>query len=179
MGMQVLMNTLVSCFGKRMNMNPQFVHVLRKSLPAELTAEQGAELGARLAQTCKFAPTIAEILAEWRAMRRDMLLRESQPPTPPVRKNPAVVRRLRAACELLRQGCPLPKQDIGPELRSFARQRFPDISDDVIRKNWLEIMNCMGYAEEQKRTASPYQMVMELEPDGTISLSMKTLGHAG
>ena len=79
----------------------------------------------------------------------------------------------------MRQGSPLPKQDVGPELREFARRRFPDISDDVIRRNWLEITNCMDYAAEQQRTASPYQMVMELEPDGTISLSMKTLGCAG
>ena len=179
MGMQVLMNTLVSCFGRRMNMNPQFIHVLKASLPAGLTEEQGAELGARLAQTCKFAPTIAEILAEWRAMRRDMQRRESMPPPMPVRRNPAVVRRLCSVRDLLRQGNPLPKQDIGPELREFARQRFPDISDDVIRRNWLEIMNCMDYAAEQQRTASPYQMVMELEPDGTISLSMKTLECAG
>ena len=110
-------------------------------------------------------------------MRRDMLRRESLPPPVPVRKNPAVVRRLRAACDLLRQGSPLPKQDIGPELREFARQRFPDISDDIIRRNWLEITNCMSYAEEQQRTASPYQMVMEMESDGTICLSMKTQGH--
>ena len=40
-------------------------------------------------------------------------------------------------------------------------------------------MNCMDYAAEQQRTASPYQMVMELEADGTISLSMKTLECAG
>ena len=178
MGMQVLMNTLASCFGRRMNMNPQFIHVLRTSLPAGLTEAQGAELGARLAQTCKFAPTIAEILAEWRAMRRDMLRRESMPPPTPVRRNPAVVRRLRSVRDLMRQGSPLPKQDVGPELREFARRRFPDISDDVIRRNWLEITNCMDYAAEQQRTASPYQMVMELEPDGTISLSMKTLGCA-
>lgn len=160
-------------------MNAQFVRVLKRSLPGELTAEQGEELGSRLAQRCTFPPTIAEILDEWRVMRRDMRRREAMPPPVPVRRNPAVARQVRAVRDLLQQGRPLPRGEVTPELRDFARRFFPDISDESIRRNWLEIANCMYDRQEQERTKSSYQTVMELEPDGTICLAMRMRTMAG
>lgn len=179
MGMQALLNMLVSCFGRRMTVNGQFVRALKRSLPSDLTAAQGEELGLRLVQRCTFAPTVAEILSEWRTMRGEMRRRAAVTAPAPIGRKTAVPQKVRDIRHFLQQRQPLPKGEAVPALCDFARQFFPDISDDMIQKNWLEIANCMHDRQEEERTGRACRTGMVMEPDGTISLVVQLLSRTG
>lgn len=112
--MQALLNMLVSCFGRRMTVNGQFVRALKRSLPSDLTAAQGEELGLRLVQRCTFAPTVAEILSEWRTMRGEMRRRAAVTAPAPIGRKTAVPQKVRDIRHFLQQRQPLPKGEAVP-----------------------------------------------------------------
>ncbi len=172
MGVRTLMNTLAACYGRQMNITPAAAAVVKKDLDGKLTPQQGRLLGERLVRRHTFCPSAAEILAEWRDMRR----REAAPaytaPPPPV-MHPDAARRVRAVRDAIRKGTPLPVRDIPPEIRAFARRWFPEISDDSIRRNWPAICACRDSRQEEARLNSPYATAMAMGADGVIELVMK------
>ena len=100
MAMQTLLTTLRACYGENQNTNPIFIEALKDNLPSGISATQAKTLAQRIVATHKFAPSIAEILEEWRQMRRDMN------------------RHVYTA--------PVFTGKISPELVQFARQFFPE-----------------------------------------------------
>ncbi len=172
MGMKALMHTLAACYGRQMNMQPQFSAILKKSLPADLTPEQGRTLGESLVRRCKFAPTVAEILEAWQSVKPRYQTARCPPPRTG-RMDPAAIRRIRSIRQALQDGASLPPPAVTPALQEFARLFFPGISDETIRRNWLTIMNCKHDREKQLASGDPYWTVMTLLPDGCISLSMR------
>lgn len=80
MAMQTLLTTLRACYGENQNTNPIFIEALKENLPSGMSATQAKTLAQRIVATHKFAPSIAEILEEWRQMRRDMNRHVYRPP---------------------------------------------------------------------------------------------------
>jgi len=138
-----------------------------------MTRDQAENLSRRLIIRYRFLPSIAEIIEEWRTMSREKCMKtpRSEICVKDTERS-FVLQRLRQIRQDVAAGKRFPKPEISPEVTAFVRLFYPDISDALIRRNWLEIMNCMQHRQQQERERSPYRTVMHLCQDGSIELRM-------
>ena len=103
-----------------------------------MTEHEGNQLKVRLLRRCKYEPTIADIMEEWKGMKR-------QGETSPVSRetnrtyNSRVAAVLKATKQALRDGTYHWEPVITPVLVAFARHWIPDITEEEIKENFTEI----------------------------------------
>lgn len=64
---------------------------------------------------------------------------------------------------------------ITAEVREFVHTFFPEMSDDTIRRNWLEIMNCQRDRVRELAQNSRWRTYMKLNTEGNIELVMRKI----
>jgi hypothetical protein len=172
---QLLLGNLISCFPKQaQQIDNRWTVVFYDVLPPTMTEEQSRLLSNRLIARYHFLPTIAEILEEWRALVREERLREALPVAASAGKtNPVILNFLRKVRSDVKAGKRFPKPKVTPELMEFARLFFPEISEAMVQRNWLEIMNCKTEREKEMEENSRYRTIMKMMPDGNIELMMR------
>lgn len=173
MAMQTLLTTLRACYGENQNINPIFIAALQDNLPSDLSAAQAKALAQRLVTTYKFAPSIAEIVAEWRQLRRDMQRHVYEAPSFTGHMSRAAVQLLREAKTRIRDGRTMEHRPVSPKVMQFVRQFFPEISENTVRRSQLEIMNCMSEQQKEAAADSPYRTCMAMKDNGMITLYMR------
>ena len=161
MGLRVLMNTLTACYGTNQNTNAAFIAILRENLPSDLSAAQGKSLARRIVTTHKFAPSLADILEEWRQMRHEMNRRVYE------------AQLLREAKDRIRDGKTADYSPVTPKVMRFVQQFFPEISESTVQRNRLEIMNCMRDREKETAANSQFRTCMAMDNNGMITLFMR------
>lgn len=173
MAMKTLLTTLRACYGENQNINPIFIQTLRENLPSQLSAAQAKELAKRLITTHKFAPSIAEIIAEWRQLHRDRTRHVYASPSHTGKMSPKAARILQEAKDRICRGQTMEHRPVSPQVMAFARQFFPEISERTVRRSQLDIMNCMSERQKETVAGSTYQTCMVLNEQGTITLIMR------
>lgn len=173
MAMQTLLTTLRACYGENQNINPIFIAALQDNLPSDLSAAQAKALAQRLVATYKFAPSIAEIVAEWRQLRRDMQRHVYEAPSFTGHMSRAAAQLLREAKTRIRDGRTMEHRPVNPNVMQFVRQFFPEISENTVRRSQLEIMNCMSEQQKEAAAGSPYRTCMAMKDNGMITLFMR------
>lgn len=122
----------------------------------------------RLLRRCKYEPTIAEIMDEWKALKR-----ARQPSAPAVVTprvcNPAVMRRLKAEKEAIAAGTFVAKNVMTPVLAAYARQWLPDVTDEELRQNAAEI--AAAYGEMRRECDANARYITGLIRHGGMILS--------
>lgn len=103
-----------------------------------MNLDQAQALKIRLLKRCKYEPTIAEIWDEWKAMKRRTTPRRVSRETPVV-YDPAVARLLREQKQAIADGTYRPAHSVTPVLRAYAKRCIPDITEQEIEDNVLEI----------------------------------------
>jgi hypothetical protein len=169
-----LLGNLISCFQRQaQQIDSRWTAIIDELLPDSMTLEQARNLSRRLIIRYRFLPSIAEIIEEWRAISREEYMKTPRSETGVQDTEKSLVsQRLRQIRKDVAAGKRFPKPEIDPEVTAFARVFYPDISDALIRRNWLEIMNCMQHRQQQEREHSPYRTIMHLCHDGSIELRM-------
>ena len=154
-------------------MTPIWMKMMAGAMPASLNWEKAAALLQRLTLKYRFLPSIAEIYAEWKAMEME----EKQgkylvvPSPGPKRGHMPHYVKTRLAGIMSGNRPVLPPAS--KELITFARQHFPDISDEVIEKNRLEISACQREQAREEAGHKPYRTVMRLNGKGEVELLMR------
>lgn len=130
-----------------------------------MTVEQAQELKVRLLRQCRFEPTIAEIMEEWKAMRRT-----SQAPRQSYRQPPVVnaavlakVRQWQATHKPVRAptdsavGASLGKPAVPIQLlMAYAKSHIADITPTEIEDNLDEIEGAYRQMKGDRAKQSPY-----------------------
>lgn len=175
--MKLLMSTLIGCYAKQMNWSKEFYYVLSGALPKSLTAEEGKTLANRLIVRCKYAPSIAEIVTEWKQMRKELRCQEDvyQPEENRNYVDQHTWKRIMAVKERLRAGERLPEPEVTEEIRAFACRYFPEITDSTIQRNWSEITSCRREQAKEQARGSRYSTCMQMMQDGYIELVMRRM----
>ena len=120
-----------------------------------MTDDQSQELKVRLLRHCKFEPTIAEIMDEWKAMQRRP--HETYRQEPVSRQfDPAVARALRETQKALKNGTYRWEPVITPVLVAFARHWIPDITEAEIKENVTEIEQAQREMKDDYAQKRPY-----------------------
>ncbi|WP_159445850.1 hypothetical protein [Megasphaera cerevisiae] len=160
-----------------MNQSKAYAEIVRKSLPVALSEEHGKKLAERLSKRCKFAPSIAEIMEEWKQMRREIYREASvyhpEPRLPYVKRQ--TLQQAQAVKISWHEGKRVINCHITAEVREFVHTFFPEMSDDTIRKNWLEIMNCQKDRVRELAQNSRWRTYMKLNTEGNIELVMRKI----
>lgn len=123
--------------------------------------------------THKFAPSLADILEEWRQMRHEMNRRVYEAPKFTGRMSREAAQLLREAKDRLHDGRTMDYSPVTPKMMRFAQQFFPEISESTVQRNRLEIMNCMSDREKETAANSKYRTCMAMSDNGTITLFMR------
>lgn len=87
-----------------------------------MSATQAKTLAQRIVATHKFAPSIAEILEEWRQMRRDMNRHVYTAPVFIGKMSPEAAQKIREAKQRIHENQSAGIGPVSPELVQFARQ---------------------------------------------------------
>lgn len=141
-----------------------------------MSVTQAKSLAKRLTAAYKFAPSIADIVAEWRQLHRELNRRVYQAPPDFGPMNAKTKKLLDEAKDRLREGRTAEFRPISPEVMEFARQFFPDISEKTVQRNSLEIRNCMSTQKQEIAAGSPYRIGMAMDDKGMITLFMRKIG---
>lgn len=177
MPMKTLLITLIGCYGKQVNESREFFAVLQKVLPSSMTEEHATQLAHRLIKRCKFAPSIAEILEEWKQMRREIYREEAvyhpEQQTQHLRRQ--TLQQAKDIKTAWHEGASAVSTEVTPDLREFIYTFFPDMSDDTMKRNWLEIMNCKKDREQELIQNSRWRTYMKLNKEGNIELIMRKI----
>lgn len=123
--------------------------------------------------TRKFAPSLADILEEWRQMRHEMNRRVYEAPKFTGHMSREAAQLLREAKDRLHDGRTMDYSPVTPKVMRFAQQFFPEISESTVQRNRLEIMNCMSDREKETVANSKYRTCMAMSDNGTITLFMR------
>ena len=134
---------------------------------------QAKTLAKRLVATHKFAPSIAEIVAEWRQMRHEMNRRVYEAPKFTGHMSREAAQLLREAKDRIRDGKTADYSPVTPKVMRFVQQFFPEISENTVQRNRLEIMNCMSEREKETAANSKYRTCMAMSDNGMITLFMR------
>ncbi|MGE1062857.1 hypothetical protein NXG27_09575 [Megasphaera paucivorans] len=174
---QLLLGNLISCFQRQaQQIDSRWTTIIDELLPDTMTLDQARNLSRRLIIRYRFLPSIAEIVEEWRAMAREEYMKTSRPETGVKdTEKSRILHRLRKIRQEAAAGNRFPEPEVDPEVTMFARLFYPEISDTLIQRNWLEITNCMQHRQQQEREHSPYRTVMHLCQDGSIELRMRRI----
>lgn len=173
MAMQTLMTTLRACYGENQNINPIFIEALKENLPSDISVTQAKTLAKRLVSTHKFAPSIAEIVAEWRQMRHEINRRVYEAPKFTGHMSREAAQLLRDAKDRIRDGKTADYSPVTPKVMRFVQQFFPEISENTVQRNRLEIMNCMSEREKETAVNSKFRTCMAMDNNGMITLFMR------
>jgi hypothetical protein len=167
------MNTLTACYGTNQNTNAAFIAILRENLPSDLSVAQGKSLARRIVTTHKFAPSLADILEEWRQMRHEMNRRVYEAPKFTGHMSREAAQLLREAKDRIRDGKTADYSPVTPKVMRFVQQFFPEISESTVQRNRLEIMNCMRDREKETAANSQFRTCMAMDNNGMITLFMR------
>jgi hypothetical protein len=107
-----------------------------------MAEEVGEELGERLVKRCKYMPTVVEILDEWHLMCRQQFRKARFTDERHVKPNKALLARIREIREQANSGRRFPDPVVKPDVIEFAHSVFPDLSENLIRRNWQNITSC-------------------------------------
>lgn len=145
--------------------------MVNEILPS-MTEIEANELTTRVLSTCRFEPSVAEIVAEWQAMRRTKRGTVPVWHDEPRRVNPRHLAHLRQARDSLGHR---PRRDggISDDIVAFARAFFPDMSDALIERNYTQIASCRADRARDRAEGSGYLTTMHLTSQGEITLSME------
>ena len=135
----------------------------------------GEELGERLVKRCKYMPTVVEILDEWHLMCRQQIRKAQFTDERHVKPNKALLARIREIREQANSGRRFPDPVVKPDVIEFAHSVFPDLSENLIRRNWQNITSCRYENEKELKNNCRYRTVMKLEKDGTIELMVREI----
>jgi hypothetical protein len=142
-----------------------------------MSEEHGKKMAERLSKRCKFAPSIAEILEEWKQMRREIYREESvyhqEALTQYVKRQ--TLQQAKEVKIAWHEGTSGVCHEITAELREFVYTFFPEMSDDTIKRNWLGIMNCKKDRERELAQNSRWRTYMKLNKEGAIELVMRKI----
>ena len=169
------MNTLKACYGANQNTNPIFIEMVKESLGSDISVTQAETLAKRIVSSLKFAPSLADIVAEWQQMRKEMNRRVYEATPVSTTMSPETKRRVTETMDRIRENRPKEYGVMSPHVMEFARQFFPDISEATARRNCLDIMNCMSTRESEIAAGSPYRTYMELNDNGMITLVIRKI----
>ncbi len=111
-----------------------------------MTDSDTKELLVRLLKRCKFEPTIAEIMDEWRTLQR-----------------------------AIRNGEPIPGVEVDSTLITFARNFFPGISLETITRNKLELSCCLMERQQELDENCRYRTVPVMDSNGEITCCMRKI----
>lgn len=175
MAMRTLMSILTACYGENQNINHIFVKTLKENLGSDISVTQAETLANRLVASHRFSPSIAEIVAEWNQMRKEMNRRVYEAAPVSATMNPETKRLLHEAKDRLREGRTADFRPVSPDIMEFVRQFFPEISEKTVQRNSLEIRNCMSTRDAEIAAGSPYRTYMELNDKGIITLFMRKI----
>lgn len=175
MAIPTLMNTLKACYGANQNTNPIFIEMVKESLGSDISVTQAETLAKRIVSSHKFAPSLADIVAEWQQMRKEMNRRVYEATPVSTTMSPETKRRVTETMDRIRENRPKEYGGMSPHVMDFARQFFPDISEATARRNCLDIMNCMSTRESEIAAGSPYRTYMELNDNGMITLVIRKI----
>ena len=167
-----LMKNLMSCYGKQPSaIDPIWTKTLMKLLPDSLTVQQAETLTKRIVLKCKYFPSIAEIMEEYYLYSKE-LHKGKVLQFPEVRRtyDGRTAKKLHAISEFVKKYKKFPKQPVSPDIIKFARSFFPEMSEETIQRNWLEIANCRMERTRELNENSRYRTVMKLCSDGIIEL---------
>ena len=141
-----------------------------------MTEDESRELLIRLLKRCKYEPTIAEIMDEWRTMRlcSRLVIFTAKRVEKPV-FNPKVSRLLQETKAAIREGRPVAGVVIDEQLMTFARGYFPGISLATMQRNALELSCCYQEQLREIEANSRYRTVPVMDEDGVISSWMRRI----
>ncbi len=150
----------------------QKLRMMKEILP-DMTAGQAHDLAVRILKQYTYEPSIAQILEEWRLMKREQApARHALPAYAPKPVHPRHISRLKLARDALHNGKKVERTAITQELIDFARTFFPHISLERIEANAMEISNCKTDREKDRAMHRPYRTKMKMDEQGVITLYM-------
>ena len=176
-GKEKLISALLNCFQKTGSQEPnaEKMRYMKEALP-ELDENESRELIIRLLKRCQYEPTIAEIMDEWRTMRRcsrPVVFTAKRVEKPVF--NPKVARLLQETKAAIREGRPVAGVVIDEKLMTFARGYFPGISLATMQRNALELSCCYQEQLREIEANSRYRTVPVMDEDGVISSWMRRI----
>ena len=144
------------------------------ALPSSLSKDKADELLKRLTRKYRFLPSIAEIYAEWQALVQEEKQGKTVPAVqPPEPKRGYMPRYVKTLLDGIRAGKRPVLPPVADDVANFARQHFPDISDEVIKKNYLEISACKREQAREEAEHKSCRTVMRLNGKGEVELSVR------
>ena len=141
-----------------------------------MTEDESRELLIRLLKRCKYEPTIAEIMDEWRTMRRcsrPVVFTAKRVEKPVF--NPKVAKLLQETRAAIREGRPVTGVVVDEKLMTFARGYFPGISLATMQRNALELSCCYQEQLREIEANSRYRTVPVMDEEGVISSWMRRI----
>ncbi len=155
-------------------MTPTWMKMAGGALPASLNKDKADELLKRLTQRYRFLPSIAEIYGEWKNLEQEekqgKAIQAVQPPEP---KRGYMPRYVKTLLDGIRAGKHPALPPVADDVANFARQHFPDISDEVIKKNYLEISACKREQAREEAEHKSCRTVMRLNGKGEVELLVR------
>lgn len=120
-----------------------------------MTVEQSQDLKVRLLRRCKFEPTIAEIMEEWKGMQRQPQRQSYQIQEKRV-YDPSVAKALRETKQALQDGTYQWHHVVTPVLAAFAKHWIPDITAAELQANIMEIEQAQRDMKDDYACQRPY-----------------------
>ncbi len=153
----------------------QKLRMMKEILP-DMTVRQAHDLAVRILKQYTYEPSIAQILEEWRLMKREQSpVSYAIPHTTVASVHPQVIHRLKQIRQDLQRGKKIESSLVTTELINFARTFFPHISLERIEANAMEIANCKTDREQDRAMHRPYMTNMAMDERGRITLYMTPL----
>lgn len=149
--------------------------MMMKEILPDMTIRQAHELAVRILKQYTYEPSIAQILEEWRLMKREQAPVSYAIPKASASVHPNVIHRLKQIRQDLQQGKKIEGSLVTTELIDFARTFFPHISLERIEANAMEIANCKTDREQDRAMHRPYMTNMVMDEQGSITLYMTPL----
>jgi len=91
--------------------------------------------------SCKFFPNVADIKAAINELRADLSQQSEPKRLAEYYDTEQAKQAIQTIMDLFRSGN-IPKNDLVAEIRKYAKSMFPDISDDLIYRNYNELLWC-------------------------------------
>lgn len=168
----------MTCFKKPAYYNSEFVNILAKALPQRFSADDAEELAQRTVESCKYAPSVAEIVTIWRTIEREHRQRRQYTTYEAAsgsekKPNPELLKRVQERYRGFMTHEPMPTTDITDEVRQFVSEIFPGLSETIIADDLTDIEYCMRERQKEERNHSPYRTTLRMGRDGHLELWMQ------
>lgn len=176
-GKEKLISALLNCFQRIDNKEPntEKLQYMKEALPS-MTEDESQELIIRLLRRCKYEPTIAEIMDEWRTLKRcQRAIFVPQQREDRRVFSPKIAKLLADTRRAIQRGEAVPGVVVDSMLITFARSFFPGISLETITRNKLELSCCLMEQQRELEENCRYRTVPVMDSDGEITCCMRKI----